>query len=218
MGCSNVRGTVIVANGPITDIERLRDALDKAVFTVAVDGGGNTVASLGFLPDALLGDFDSISLDNLNYFMKNGVKLVKYESEKDETDLQLALDFCLERGCTTADVFGALGGRVDHLISNISLLAHYMYKGIDCFYLDGATQVCTVIRERTFEGCIGDILSLSPVGYRVSGIMTTGLKYPLNNGILTQGVSPIGVSNVFIETQAAVSVAEGELLAVHIKR
>ena len=89
---------------------------------LAVDGGGKTLVDLGYQPQLLLGDFDSLPLSYQDDLKAKGVQILSYQPEKDWTDLELAFNQLTTEKCRTAQVFGALGGRLDHTLANIALL------------------------------------------------------------------------------------------------
>lgn len=84
-------------------------------FLIAADSGLETTDKLGLMPDLILGDMDSIKNKNL---------LEKYSSaetkifpvEKDFTDTELGFKYAIEKNCKAIYIFGAGGGRTDHLL------------------------------------------------------------------------------------------------------
>ena len=110
-------------------------------------------------------------------------------------------------------VLGAAGGRFDHFLANVLLLAapRYATRQVDAF-VAGAHVV--VVRERVdLRGRPGALCSLLPVGGPATGVLTEGLRYPLVRETLLPG-STRGVSNEFLDHDAAVSLETGVLLAV----
>ncbi|MFW5979554.1 MAG: thiamine diphosphokinase, partial [Halanaerobium sp.] len=65
-------------------------------FIIAVDGGANKLKSLGLMPDLIIGDLDSITNKNKKYYSQQNVKTIKYPVEKDQTDSEIAVDYCKE--------------------------------------------------------------------------------------------------------------------------
>jgi thiamine pyrophosphokinase len=166
--------------------------------------------------DVVIGDLDSISSSNKDELRQNKTEVIQYSSKKDETDLELALKLALERGSDWIRVAGALGGRVDHSLANISLLSHPMLNGLDCRFDDGVVEVTLIIDEDIITGNPGDLVSLLPWGGDCSEVITSGLQYWLNNETLYPGSSR-GVSNTLIEPAAKISLAKGRLLCIHTR-
>ena len=111
-------------------------------------------------------------------------------------------------------VLAASGGRLDHTLGNVALIASYPGRVV---ILDGASTLLAIDR---LAGCClagppGTILSLIPYGTRVAGVRTTGLKYPLQGQDLAVGTR--GISNQLLEATARVEIGDGILL-VYLER
>ena len=105
------------------------------------------------------------------------------------------------------------GGRLDHQLSVLLLLASERYAGVQVDALVGHGWVHVVRRARTLEGAPGELVSLLAVGGPAKGVTTEGLAYPLRGETLEAGSSR-GISNVFATDSANVSLEEGVLLAI----
>jgi len=127
----------------------------------------------------------------------------------------LALALALDRGATRISILGATGGRLDHTLGNLFLLARCLPGGIPACIMDQEQCVHLTDQTLTLAGTVGDTLSLLPATPEVSGVSLTGLEYPLNEATLTFGTS-WGMSNVFVETQATVSLRSGRLFVFHL--
>src|SRR5512145_2694515 len=112
----------IVAAGPLRDRPGLRTRIRRADLVICVDGGLRAARRLGVRPDAAIGDFDSATAPLLAWARRAGAEIIRHPVEKDQTDAELALGFALARGAREVELFGALGGRVDHLLANVALL------------------------------------------------------------------------------------------------
>ena len=118
----NERSALLVANG---DPQRnLGDLISNHDFLIAVDGGLRHLLALKRFPDLLIGDLDSITSQELQACIDQDVEILRFKAEKDESDLELALLEALKRGYSDLTIANAGGGRVDHLLSNLSLLFH----------------------------------------------------------------------------------------------
>ena len=91
------------------------------------------------IPDIVIGDFDSISSHEIKWITEKAVETRRFPPEKDQTDFELALDHAMKIGCKEIQVFGALGGRMDHTLANISLLSNPSYSNIDIWLIMGRT-------------------------------------------------------------------------------
>jgi thiamine pyrophosphokinase len=216
---------VVVANGAPPDPALCAPLLRAADLVVAADGGARALLQHGLPLTAIVGDMDSLPADLLEGWVARGGAVRRYPRDKDETDLELAVAEAQRRGATRIAVLGALGGRVDHQMANLLLLAGPALAGVEAALLDDGTRVVAVTGAADADvenaagrvelaGRPGDMLSLLPVTGRVEGVVTRGLRYPLAGDTLVLG-SPRGVSNVFQARRATVEVRSGTLLALH---
>ena len=156
-----------------------------------------------------------MSSDEVTTYQEAGVDVIQFPTHKDETDLELALQYALKHELSEVIIIGALGARWDMTIANILLIANPVYANLKMRLLDG-TQELVLLRagERMeLHRSSGDTISLIPLAGDAQGIITDGLEYSLNNETLKFG-STRGVSNVFIQETAQVFLNEGLLLCV----
>lgn len=210
--------TIIIANGTISNPERLLTMLQPGDRVIAADGGAEHCISLDILPEKVIGDFDSLDGKAIKTLEESGVQLERHPSRKDETDFELALMDALQTGSNEIVVFGALGARWDMSLANVLLLAHTAFKEARIVLIDGNQEVRLLQPggELVIEGEIGDTVSLIPLAGDAQGIYTTGLEYPLENGTLRYGATR-GVSNVLKENRASLSLDRGLLLCLVIR-
>ena len=180
---------------------------------IAADSGLAHARAAGVHVDVVVGDLDSVDPVALDAAVADGASVERHPAAKDATDLELALDTALARDVTHIHVLGAGGGRFDHFLANILLLAapRYATRHIDA-HVAGAHVV--VVRERAeLRGRPGGLCSLLPVGGPATGVLTEGLRYPLAREPLYPG-STRGVSNEFLDHDAVVSLETGVLVAI----
>jgi thiamine pyrophosphokinase len=213
-GGTDGRTAVVVANGILPDLALFAPLLAAADVVVAADGGARALLQAGWRPTTILGDMDSLPPDLLATWCAGGGETLVFPPEKDETDLELGLRYVVQRGACRVAVLGALGGRVDHELANLLLLAAPLLDGIDAAVLDRRTRVVAIKDKLELAGRPGDLLSFLPVTASAAGIVTEGLKYRLNGDTLLLGPAR-GVSNVFVQERITVRLAAGVLLAVH---
>lgn len=92
---------------------------------VAADGGYRALYSLGYTPDLLLGDFDSLG----NLPLPADLPVLRFPVRKDDTDAGLALRHGLDLGFRDFALYGCAGGRVDHLLANFQSMARVSRLG-----------------------------------------------------------------------------------------
>jgi thiamine pyrophosphokinase len=163
--------------------------------------------------DLVVGDLDSVDVDALAAARAAGSEVEAHPAEKDQTDLELALDAALARGARRVTVVGGGGGRLDHLLANLTLLAAPRYTGAVIDAWAGTAAVRVVRDEAELEGRLGELVSLVPLGGPVRGIRTEGLRYALDDEDLEPGTSR-GVSNELAAARARVTLRSGTLLAI----
>jgi thiamine pyrophosphokinase len=201
---------VVAAGAPHPTI---RDRLPAAAVVVAADGGVDAALALGLDVALAVGDFDSASDAGLAAVAAAGARVERHPAAKDRSDLELALDRAVELGATRIVVVGADGGRVDHLVEGLLLLGSEHYAGVEIDALLGPATAHVVRDVRTLQGSPGELVSLLPLHGPAEGVVTAGLAYPLHGERLEPGSSR-GLSNVFAEATASITLTGGVLVAL----
>ncbi len=187
------------------------EPVEKTDLVIAADGGLRHAQRLGLTPDVVLGDFDSLG------YTPAGAAV--FPVDKDDTDAMLAVKAGLARGCREFLIYGGLdGSRLDHTVANFQTLAYLAEHGARGT-LAGLHHIAAVIRngQMRFPPRFQGIVSVFCLGRDARGVCISGLRYPLENGVLTSGF-PLGVSNHFTGCDAAVSVEDGTLLLIWQRR
>jgi len=208
---------VIFANGILERPRLAAGLLQPDDFIIAADGGLHHIQKLELVPDLLVGDLDSVGAEDAAWLKERRVEVQQYPVDKDFTDLELAIQAALRRGARKILIVAALGGRLDQALANIALLSLTELKGVDIALDDGVTEVCRIESRLEISGRPGDLVSLLPLGGPAAGVVTHDLKYPLRAETLTPGQTR-GISNVMQGENAAVELAGGNLLCVHIRQ
>lgn len=209
--------TLIIAASTDADTGSLPRLAQSADLIIAADGGAARALAAGVRPHVVVGDMDSLAPDVLHSLRQAGVEIVTVPSRKDETDLELALVEAVRRGADDITIAGALGGRLDHTLGNVYLLAMPQLRGRRVRLVDGRVEAFVIWEQANIRGQRGDTVSLIPLTPEVRGIETEGLEYPLRRESLFMGPGR-GISNVMLGPVARVSTADGILLAVVIHR
>ncbi len=201
-----------LAAGPL--LRQTRAEMPQAL-VIAADGGARLARSCGLAVDVVIGDMDSIDAQTLEELEEAGAQLLRHPPDKDETDLELALKWAMSQGISCLRVFGALGGRLDQTLANVSLLALPQLRDCDVQLLDGS-QRAWLLRPGAHDliGSTGDTVSLLPLHGPVRGIVSEGLRWELRDEALLPGPAR-GISNLLTGARASLRFAEGLLLIVH---
>ncbi len=177
-------------------------------FIICADAGYSKAKELcGREPDLIVGDFDSLG------FVPDSDKVIVSPSEKDETDMMLAVMEGFDRGYTSFNIFGALGGeRADHSVGNLQLLHYIVERGGRGFIISG-DRIFTAIKNSAlpFGSDLSGYISVFSMTDKSEGVTIKGLKYEVENTTLYSH-KPIGVSNEFTGKEAFVEVGNGVLL------
>lgn len=197
---------LVIANGEVPKKHLLQSLARESSIVICADGGANLALKFGILPDAIVGDLDSIHAEALVKFHK----VPTYEDRDDEsTDLEKAIAWALKQKYDHIVVVGASGKRIDHTLGNLGVLPKF-YPDAVIRFVDDLGEVMYVGRELAFEAKRGDIVSLIPLT-PCEGITTEGLRYGLDNEALELGVRE-GTSNVVVSTPVTIKVKKGHLL------
>jgi thiamine pyrophosphokinase len=190
----------------------VRQHLPADAFVIAADSGYAHAIAMGFVPNELVGDMDSITAVDLTDARDSNTLITKYPSDKDLTDTEIAIASAIARQSTHITVVSGGGDRFDHVLGMIHSLASCALT-VDTSLLIGTARVSYVSFNKEFklEAQTGDIVSLIPLGGAVT-VTTTGLQWELNNDTL-QSFASRGVSNIATGESITISVTDG-LLAV----
>jgi thiamine pyrophosphokinase len=205
---------LIFVNGDLPELAALRRLLLADDFLIAADGGTRHILALGLTPSVLIGDLDSLSDENRRLLDQAGTKIHQSPRDKNETDLELALHFAVEAGYRQLKVVAALGGRLDQTLGNLALLTDPSLAGLDIRVDDGLQEAFFTRDGCRLQGAPGDLISLVPWGGEVTGVTTTGLRWPLSGEVLWP-YRTRGISNELLDETASVRIDAGLLLLVH---
>lgn len=192
------------------DITETKIKADESDLIICADGGYKYKSLLGRECDMVVGDFDSYGS-----IPETENKIVA-PTEKDETDMMLAVDLGLEKGYREFVLLGALGGeRNDHSVANIQLLHYITSKGARGTIYHG-DEVFTAFSEGTLTLSAGleGYVSVFSLSDESRGVTIRNLKYAVDDFTLCS-YKPIGVSNEFLGKESTITVEDGALLVVY---
>lgn len=185
--------TVIIANGRFPSHSLPLSLIERAEYIVCTDGAANDFIAHGGRPDAIVGDCDSISEENLLRY----AHILHPDPDQETNDLTKSVNFCVQHGRKEIVIVGGTGYREDHTLGNISLLADYMEMASVEMYTNYG--ILTPMRGSVeFSSFPGQQVSLFPIDR--TSITTHDLKYPLTDRILTnwwQGTLNESMGNTF---------------------
>ena len=180
-------------------------------FVIAADAGLRYLEQCGIAANLVIGDFDS--LKNL----PTHPNTMALNPEKDDTDILAAVREGIKAGYSVFHIYCGTGGRIDHTIANLQVLAYLAQNGMKGFLFDKDSVMAAITNCKiTFAKIPSGYISVFSYTEKTEGVYLQGLKYELNNATLTN-TFPLGVSNEFIGKESSVSVDSGTLLIVFPK-
>ncbi|MBP0724864.1 thiamine diphosphokinase [Bacillus sp. RG28] len=185
---------------------------------IGVDRGAGYLLSEGIIPEAIFGDFDSISQSHLEELKEKIENVFTFPPEKDDTDLELALKWALDQGPNKIMIHCVTGGRLDHEFGSINTLVKYLNHHTDILILDDVNEI-KVLKEGSHlfkKSNEYKYISFFSLGNEVKNLTLEGFKYPLTNYSLKVG-SSLCVSNEILNESGAISFASGIVLVIRSK-
>ncbi|MFT3951954.1 MAG: thiamine diphosphokinase [Oscillospiraceae bacterium] len=215
MGAQSMNRDAVIFCGGAQDLMGIEDTLCNAcdsALVICADAGLRMAQMLGVSPDLAVGDFDSYT-DAL----PQNIEILRVAAEKDDTDTMLAVRTALARGCRRITLTGALGGRLDHTFANLQTLDFIVGQGAAGEILSPTERVRMLTPGAyRFETLPGFSLSVFAYAGECADVTLTGVRYPLQNALLTAGF-PIGISNEISADFAGISFSAGKLLVIRSK-
>ena len=177
-------------------------------FVLACDRGLAYAQREGIVPDLILGDFDSYQ-----GALPEGIPVLRYPVEKDDTDAMLAVRWAADSGFDAIRLACCFGGRLDHLLSNIQTLHLAAELGMEAEARDERNEL-RVLRPGTYRlpYRTGWSLSLLALTEKVGGLSIRGTKYEVED-VTLQNPTTLGQSNAFV-SDAEIGFSSGVLAVI----
>lgn len=195
----------LIGNGELGNPNWAKPFLSKCDSLIAVDGGLRHCDQLGLSPDLVVGDFDSVDRELLLKY--SNLPTLSYPTDKDESDLELALAEGMKRTEGEIALVAVTGGRLDHTLSNLQLLART--PGRIKLYTDQET-IWAVTGRVQIQCKPQQTLSLLPIYGPALGVTSRGLKWELKSQTLNEW--QISLSNIALGESFSLSIEQGSLL------
>ncbi|WP_240190001.1 thiamine diphosphokinase [Bacillus sp. P14.5] len=208
----------ILGGGPeefIPDLEMYKE--DEGAIWVGVDHGVFRLLHRGINPDMAFGDFDSVNDAEWKLIEEKVKQINRFMPEKDETDMELALNWAIDKAPGSIKIFGATGGRIDHFLANIQLLGkkENLHPAIEIEIIDiqNHVQIVPPGEYTLADKKQSKYVSFLPLSEKVEGLTLQGFKYPLENRNITTG-STLCISNELIQSTGTFSFLSGILMVI----
>ena len=195
------RCAVVIANGTLPRESIVRAEIAAADFVLAADGGANALSALGIVPNAVLGDLDSLAVE-----LPDGVEILE-APDQDRTDLDKAVGYLVDEGFEVISILGATGDRLDHTFGALAVVCRYDARLVDDIGVAVSVRGPSHVTLETRTGCT---VSLLPCG-KVTGLTTVNLKWNLQDAEFDFAVRD-GTSNVAMADTIEVAMQYGLLI------
>jgi len=184
----------------------------QAEIIIAADSGLLNTENAGITPDWIIGDMDSVDVSLLKKYPAE--KILRFPSDKDFTDTELALNLLWKKNCDAIWIAGGGGGRLDHLLAIRSLFERekfpqrWITNTDDIYCLDASGRFSGI----NIDLPVNSIVSVFPLGAGEWKIESRGLKWPLNNVAWNSGSAEI--SNRNTEKNFSIQTIHGRFMIV----
>ena len=190
---------------------------DTGKIYIAADAGLETIKKFDIIPDVIVGDFDSVNPAFFDYYknLKDGIKIIRHPTQKDDTDSMLSVKYALEHGYANITIIGGIGGRIDHTLVNLFCLKYIKNNGGKGCITDGNNRISYVSNSRTriYKNKNYKYISIIPVSPELRGVTLSGFFYSLKNGAVRLE-EPYTVCNEILEDceYGEIEIADGDAL------
>ncbi|MGP4040343.1 thiamine diphosphokinase [Gracilibacillus sp. D59] len=204
----------IVAGGPKEALASLISYQNEVDIWIGADLGASYLLRNQLPIDIAIGDFDSIDKDEKELIKLQADIFREFPTEKNETDLELAIEAALSYQPTSIFLFGVTAGRLDHELANIQILYRLLEKNINAKIIDHK-NILTVYQpgQHKVTAKNTELISFIPLTQRVEGLTLQGFYYPLDHYTVTWG-STRCISNKLINEQGTFLFNAGILIMI----
>ncbi len=206
-----IKTIAIVGGGTLS--KQFLSEIIKSDYIIGVDRGAFWLIDHNVLPDISIGDFDSVTAEELRMIKQKCQHIEKHPKKKNETDMEIAVKHAMGMHPKEVKIYGAVGDRLDHTLVNVQLLERLHGKAITGVIRDEHNEVRMVDslfimkKENRFR-----YVSILPVTETVE-ISLTGFVYNLSRVLIRRGQT-LGVSNEIREDEATIDVCKGKAIII----
>ena len=183
----------LFGNGSYPTHPTVKDRLTSINTFFCVDGGADKLITMGYTPDVILGDLDSIDKEKKIYN-----STIVYLEDQSKNDLEKSISWCVNQGIDELELFGFSYGRDDHHLANLFIMKNFSDRLKMKMYTDKSIIFC-INKHSTFLSKANQTVSIFTLNKKTL-ITTTGLKYKLKRSPLSspgQGISNLTTGSGF---------------------
>ncbi|MBM6861262.1 thiamine diphosphokinase [Clostridium saudiense] len=206
---------LIVSGGEKPSTELLKEIAFESKLIIGADKGCDSLYDSNIVPKYIVGDFDSASMDKVNYLKECGAIKIEFNPEKDFTDSDSALNLAIEEGANEVVLLGVTGTRLDHTFGNLGLLTSALKRSVKATIINENNKIFIVNnsislnRDNRYK-----YISFLAYGDVVKNLNIINAKYNLKNYDLFMG-DTMTVSNEFIDEKMYIEFESGKLLVIY---
>ena len=199
----------LIVNGGLNSTKR--DQLGNYDLIVAVDSGTEQAYKLFLKPDLIIGDLDSIDEKTIKRAEKDEVQILKYETNKNETDFELALKYVIDKEIKDITIIGGEYGEIDHLFGVLTVIISFQEdQKISWIHKDQ-----TVLIPNSKKITIGSNVEFSILPFtNLKNLNISGAQWNLDNENIEFGKS-VTLRNISIDNDIEVSVEDGKFCLIY---
>ena len=191
----------------------------KPKIVIGVDRGLEFLYQNTILPTHIVGDFDSVNPEVIDYYKKDtNIPVRQFDPVKDASDTEIAIRLAIELGVEELYILGGTGTRLDHVWANVQTLKVAHDAGVNAYIMDKYNRISLVEQKITLskENAYGPFFSVFPLGETVSDFSIRGAKYPLENHTLYPYDS-LTVSNQFSQDEVHIVFPKGIVILMETR-
>ena len=188
-----------------------RDQLGNYDLIVAVDSGTEQAYKLFLKPDLIIGDLDSIDEKTIKRAEKDEVQILKYDTNKNQTDFELALKHVINKEIKDITIIGGEYGEIDHLFGVLTVIISFQEdQKISWIHKDQ-----TVLIPNSKKITIGSNVEFSILPFtNLKNLNISGAQWNLDNENIEFGKS-VTLRNISIDNDIEVSVEDGKFCLIY---
>lgn len=212
--------TVIISGGALNEgfVESVL-AENEGAYIIGVDKGLEFLYRKGIEPNYIVGDFDSIDSNVIDYYRKEtNIPIREFNPIKDATDTEIAIRLAITLGSTEIVILGATGGRIDHLWANVQCLYIAAKANVLAYILDERNKIMVIDKPWKLKKseAYGKYLSVFTLGGEVFEFSMKGTKWPLMHHTL-KPYDSLTVSNEFRDEVVEIDFLNGVLAVMQTR-
>ena len=206
-----IKRVVIFTNGKLE--EGFVSEVKRDDYVIGVDWAAYWLIKNNIIPDLAIGDFDSTSEEEIVVIKNNCQNIKIFETKKDFTDTELAVEEAIKLNPKEVIIYGATGTRMDHTLANIFLLEKFLEKSIFASIRDKNNEIYLVNNKLILKNDQNfPFVSVIPVTDSVV-VSLKEFEYELDHKVINRGEA-IGVSNEIVGESGEIVVQKGKVVVV----